>query len=274
MTTHLVIPDTQIRDGVPVDHCDWIGQYIAEIVPDEVIHLGDHWDLKSLSYYDRHKLEGEGTRYQKDIDAGIDAIMAIMDPLKLLALKRKAQKQKTIKTRWTFCLGNHEQRIERYVEDNPELHGKLSYDDFKLEELGWHVYDFLEVVKIDGIAYSHYFHPQQSPRPYSGMMETRLKNVGFSFTMGHQQDKKCGERTLGDGSSQRGLVVGAAYLHSEKYKGPQGNSHWRGIIVKHEVEDGYYDIMEVSLNFLCKKYEGMPVKDFVREKYGIVWTAR
>ncbi|MDG2088118.1 MAG: hypothetical protein P8J68_05185, partial [Arenicellaceae bacterium] len=80
-------------------------------------------------------------------------------------------------------------------------------------------------------------------KPYGGMMETRIKNIGFSFTQGHQQTRKVGERELADGTIQRGLVVGACYLHNEAYKGPQGNSHWRGLIVKHEVHNGNYDLM-------------------------------
>jgi hypothetical protein len=53
---------------------------------------------------------------------------------------------------------------------------------------------------------------------------------------------------------QRGLIVGSYYQHDEDYKGPQGNHHWRGIIVKHEVRDGNYDMMEVSMDFLRERY--------------------
>ena len=49
---HLVIPDTQIKPGVPTNFLAWIGQYIVEKRPDVVVHLGDHWDMPSLSSYD------------------------------------------------------------------------------------------------------------------------------------------------------------------------------------------------------------------------------
>jgi hypothetical protein len=68
---------------------------------------------------------------------------------------------------------------------------------------------------------------------------------------------------------QHGLVAGSFYIHDEDYKGPQGNEHWRGIIVKHEVENGTYDPMFVSLNYLCKRYEGVSIKKFAAKKYNI-----
>ena len=49
-------------------------------------------------------------------------------------------------------------------------------------------------------------------------------------------------------------MAGAFYSHYEKYKGPYGNQHWRGVVVKNEVKDGQYDIMKVSLKYLIDKY--------------------
>lgn len=45
------------------------------------------------------------------------------------------------------------------------------------------------------------------------------------------------------------------YEHNEDYLGPQGNNHWRGLLVLHEVNDGEFDMMPVSLGYLRKKYE-------------------
>jgi hypothetical protein len=59
-----------------------------------------------------------------------------------------------------------------------------------------------------------------------------------------------------------GLVAGACYLHEEEYRGPQGMTHWRGIVMKHQVQGGEYDMMLVSLDYLCRRYEGMSLVDF------------
>jgi len=108
--------------------------------------------------------------------------------------------------------------------------------------------------------------------PFGGTIDARLKNIGHSFTMGHQQTLLYGLRYVNDeysGRSQHGLVAGACYLHDEDYKGPQGNAHWRGIIVKHQVCEGSYDPMFVSLDYLCRRYEGMSLERFKKLKYSL-----
>ena len=80
--------------------------------------------------------------------------------------------------------------------------------------------------------------------------------------MGHQQTLLYGIRYVA-GRSQHGLVAGACYLHDEDYKGPQGNAHWRGIVVKHQVDAGSYDAMFVSLSYLCARFEGVSLDKFL-----------
>ena len=249
MKTHCFIPDTQIKPGVPIDHLGWIGQYIEEKRPDIVIHAGDHWDMHSLSIYDKGKRKAEGARYQDDIDAGVAAMEYLQD-------------QWTYSPRKVFLCGNHEQRIERHVNANPELYGKLSYDDFCLNDLGWEFHDFLKPVCIDGVYYVHFVANPMTGKPWGGQAHTRLKNVGFSFTMGHQQVKDIAQIDLTNGVTRRALIAGACYLHDEDYKGYQGNHHWRGIIFKHEVKDGNYCLMELSLDYLCRRYEGVSLRKY------------
>jgi hypothetical protein len=116
------------------------------------------------------------------------------------------------------------------------------------------------------VYYSHFFHPVMSARPYSGSnVELRLQKIGKSFVMGHQQGLLHGVRNV-MGRLQHGLVLGASYAHSEDYLGFQGNNHWRGIAILHQVEDGDYDPQFVSLDYLARRYEGMRLVDFL-EKY-------
>ena len=50
------------------------------------------------------------------------------------------------------------------------------------------------------------------------------------------------------------ICAGACYTDDEHYKGPQGNYHWRGLIVKHNVINGAYSPMFVDLDYLEKKF--------------------
>lgn len=251
---HFVIPDTQCKPGVKMNHLTAAGNYIVDKRPDTVIHLGDHWDMHSLSSYDRGTKKAEGARYQQDIEAGLKGMTSLLKPLVDLRRKQKAQKIKMYSPRMVFLLGNHEERIMRHVNANPEFEGKLGYHDLKLEKMGWEVHDFKEPVEIDGVWYAHYFYNPMTGRPYGGRIHTRLQNLGFSFTMGHQQGLETAIKPLNNGKTIRGLIAGSFYQHDEDYKGPQGNRHWRGCVYKHEVRDGNYDIMELSLNYLLKEW--------------------
>lgn len=243
---HLIIPDVQAKPGVPLDHLTWAGNYIAEKKPEVIVCLGDFADMPSLSSYDRGTASAENRRYKADVEACHQAMEMLMEPI---------VKAKDYKPRLVLTLGNHEDRITRYGDANPALHEFVSIKDLGYEAWGWEVHPYREVVKIDGIAYSHYFYNQNTGKPLAGQnLDTRLKTIGMSFTMGHQQGLKTAIRELADGTRQRGLVAGSFYQHNEEYRGPQASFEWRGLIMKHEVNDGDYDLMEVSMNFLKRRY--------------------
>lgn len=251
---HLIIPDTQCKPNVPLEHLLWLGDYIVDKKPETIIHLGDHWDMPSLSEYDRGKKAAEGKTYYDDIAAGNMGLDLLMRPIMEYNEKARRNHEKLYKPRLVFCVGNHEERIMRHVNAHRHLEHHIGYHDFNLEQYGFEVYDFLHIVNVDGIAYAHYFPNPNSGKPWGGAALLRLKNIGFSFTMGHQQGKQQAERFLQDGTAQRALIVGSYYQHDEDYKGPQGNYHWRGVVIKHEVTAGNYDLMEVSMDFLKRRY--------------------
>lgn len=265
MTTHLVIPDTQAKPGAPTDHLRWIGHYIVDKKPDVIIHLGDHWDMPSLSSYDRGKKAMEGRRYRQDVDAGNEAWAVLNKPLDDYNRQRAKTKHKQYTPVKKRLLGNHEQRIDRATEMDAALDGTIGYDD--LLSPGWEVHDFLDMVEVDGVLYSHYFYNPNSGRPYTSMIENRIRTVGQSFTMGHQQTLAYGLVFTNNGQQRHGLVAGACYLHDEDYKGYQGNAHWRGIIRKSAVKDGSYDPTFISLDSLCQRYEGVTLSHFMAKKY-------
>ena len=260
MTVHLVIPDTQAKPGVPTDHLRWIGQYVVDRRPDVVVHLGDHWDMPSLSSYDRGKKEMEGRRYLADVAAGNEAWAILNAPIDAHNAKRKADKKKRYKPRKVLLRGNHEHRIIRATSEDSRLDGTIGYHD--LESPGWEVHDFLEPVDIDGVVYCHYFQNRGTGRPLGGMAQSRLKQLGHMFIQGHQQVLEVATRFVLD-RQQWGIVAGACYLHDEDYLGYQGNHHWRGVVVLHQVEDGSFDPMFVSLDYLCRRYEGIPLAEFL-----------
>lgn len=256
MREHFILPDKQVSpEHCFMDHIEAAGNYAVERKPDVIVDLGDHFDMPSLSSYDKGTKRAEGRHVEDDIEIGKLAMERFMKPINAYNALRKKHKMKLYKPELHFCLGNHEERIMRHVNANPELHGFLSYDNLELESFGWTVHDFLELVEIDGITYSHYMANPNTGRPWGGVARTRLNNVGFTFTMGHQQGKDLAEKHLANGQVIRALIAGSYYVHDEDYKGYQGNAHWRGCIYKHDVKgDGDYSLMELPIEYMLREW--------------------
>ena len=185
---HMIIPDTQVKPGSSLKHLEWAGRYAVEKKPDVIVHIGDHWDMPSLSSWDVGKKSFEGRRYKDDIDAGIEGLETFLAPIRAEQKRLAEGKRKRWNPRLVFTLGNHEQRIERAIESDAKLEGLIGYADLKLDEMGWEVYDFLEVCVIDGIAYSHYFTSGIMGRPVSSA-KLMLSKKHMSCVMGHVQDR-------------------------------------------------------------------------------------
>ena len=254
--THLYIPDTQCKTGISLNYLRYIGEYIVRKKPDVLIHGGDHADMESLSSYDKGKKSAEGKRVSRDIEVAIEGMKALLKPLYDLQQKElEMYGEIRYKPRMVLTLGNHEDRITRYVNDTPELEGFLSIDSLKYAEFGWEVIPFLTPIEIGGVFYCHYFQNVMTGKPLSGTAANMLKVLGKSFTMGHRQQLDITTRYLqADGTQQYGLIAGACYEHEEHYKGVQGNHHWRGVVVKHRVKNGSYDPLFVSLDWLKEQY--------------------
>jgi hypothetical protein len=229
--------------------------YAAEKKPDVIIHIGDHWDMPSLSNWDVGKKSFEGRRYKDDIKAGLDAMEVLLEPIRAEQKRLISNKKKQWNPRLVFTIGNHEQRIERAIEADAKLEGLIGYDDLKLNELGFEVYDFLEVAIIDGIAYSHYFTSGIMGRPVSSARNMLSKKM-MSCVMGHVQDKDIAFARRADGKNILGLFAGIFYQHDEEYLTAQTNGSWRGIWMLNEVNDGSCEEMPITLGYLRNRYEG------------------
>lgn len=266
MRSHLVIPDTQIRPGVPDIHLEWIGRWAVDNTPDAIIHVGDHWDMPSLSAYDAPGSgKREGARYEEDVASGNTAFERL-NALIQAEINRRANGHRK---RWSperhFLFGNHEQRIERAVNADPRFYGVIGYHHLKTP--GWERHGYLERLWLDGVLYSHFFQSSHSSYAIGGSVDNRLNKIGASFVQGHEQGLRYGTRIQASGANWHGLVAGSCYLHDEGYRGAQGQGHWRGIAILEEVANGDYCVRLKTLNSLCLEYEGITVGEWLRRNY-------
>lgn len=247
-----VIPDTQVKEGVKTEHLLWAGKYIAEKKPDVIVHIGDHWDMPSLSSYDVGKKSFEGRRYYKDVEAGNIAMDLFLQPIKAEMKRLKRNKWKAWNPRMIFTLGNHEQRIERAIEKDAILEDTIGYKDLNLED--WEVYDYLVPVEVNGVMFCHFFTSGIMGRPVTSA-SALLNKKHMSCVQGHVQDRDIAYARRADNKRITGLFSGIFYQHDEDYLGAQGNGSWSGIWVLNEVEDGSFDELPVSINYLRSKYQ-------------------
>jgi hypothetical protein len=253
VTKHIVIPDTQCKPEHSYEYLTRIGKYIVDKQPDTIIQIGDFADMASLSSYDIGKKSFEGRRYIADIEAAHSAMGALLSPLKDYNERQRRNGKKQYKPRMVLTNGNHEDRISRVVNSDPKLDGTISLNDLDYEKFGWEVYPFLEVCVIDGIAYSHYFTSGSLGRPVTSPAALLTKRH-MSAVMGHVQNRGIAYATRADGKEITAIFSGSCYEHNEDYLGAQGNNYWRGIWVLHDINDGEFDAMQVSLKYLSQKY--------------------
>lgn len=258
MTTHLLISDCQVKPDDPIDHLTALGNYIVEKQPDVIINIGDFADMASLSSHEKAGAKYfENKRYTKDIEAARRGMDALLNPMREYNARQRRSKHAQYKPRMVMTLGNHEHRIDRCIQSDPvKLEGVLSTKHLQYEK-DWEVYPFLVPVEIDGILYAHYYVNPDSltGHPIGGTINNKLLHLGCSFSQGHQQKQQYGTKYNAKGECWHGLVSGAYYQHDEGYMGPQKNKqHERGVVMKHEVRDGGYCPMFVSLDFLMENY--------------------
>ena len=250
---HLVIPDTQVKPGISLDYLRWIGQYAAEKQPDVIVQIGDFADMPSLSSYDTGKKSFEGRTYKADIRAALKGMEILLEPIKRLNKKLARSKKKLYKPKMVLTLGNHEDRITRAVEYDRKLEGLVDLGDLKYEEAGWDVIPYLDVISINGIAYSHYFASGVMGRPITSA-NALLTKKHMSCFAGHQQGRQIAYGRRADGTEMTAIISGSAYVHDEEYLSHQTNQHWRGIYMLHDVKDGSFDEMAVSMKYLKEKF--------------------
>lgn len=243
-----VLPDAQVRKGVPIDHLAAYGKYIAVKQPDAIVCIGDFADVPSLSTYAQAgSIDAEGARYADDLSSVYEAMEVFMTPI---------AKVSGYKPRLILTYGNHEDRITRAIHADPRrLMGTISLDDLKYAEFGWQCVPFLQPVTIGGVAFCHYFPSGIMGRPVLNA-RTVLAKLHMSAYAGHQQGRDIAYAKRADGGDLTAIISGSFYQHAEPYLSLFTNQHWRGAFFLHEVKGGSLDEMALSIGYLKRRFGG------------------
>jgi hypothetical protein len=247
----LVIPDQHAHPEYPNDRADWLGRFIVDCRPDIVVNIGDGADMASLCSYDKGKKSFQGRTYSKDIDSHTDFQERCWSTV------RRGKKKLP---RRIYLIGNHEERISRAVELQPELEGVIGYSDLALDE--W--YDTIVhysggtpgTIEVEGISFSHYSVGGIAARPISGEHHaySLLAKNHSSTVVGHSHTFDYCMRTRADGTKIIGVVAGCYQDYDSGYAGDAGRYWYRGLVVLDGVEKGVFDVRTISLSRLKEEY--------------------
>lgn len=245
--TYVVIPDSHAKPGVPNDRYRWAGRLCADVGADVVVDIGDWNDMPSLCSYDMGKKSFEGRRYKNDVGAGLDA----KEQFEIGLGNFKPERKEALE-------GNHEHRIERVVQEHPELDGLLTLEDLGYKEFGWNLSRMSIPLVMDDIAFCHYFSSGVMGRPIGGdhHASNLINKCHMSCVCGHSHLVDYAERTRVDGKKLSGLVVGCYFSQKEDYANVQVNNMWRrGIFVLRNVKDGQFDYEFISIQEMERRYK-------------------
>lgn len=228
-----------------------MSQLIIDLQPDVVINLGDQFDMSSLSGYDKGKRSFVGRSYKNDLNSGLEFSERLWEPVR--ARKKRLPYR-------IYIEGNHEHRIEKALDLNPELVGTIDFEDYDLDRYYDEVIRYEGstpgIIEVDGINYSHYFISGVLGRPISGehpaySLSTKL---GGSVTAGHLHTVDYNVRTDVYGRKRHALIAGCFFDYNSDWAGSANDLYWRGVVVKRNVFNGEYDPEFISMNQLVKEY--------------------
>jgi hypothetical protein len=248
---YLLVPDVHAYPGVSNERADWLGQLIVDLKPDVVVNAGDHFDMTSLSSYDKGKRSFVGKSYKADIDVGLEFHERMWAATKAAKKKRPHR---------IVFEGNHEHRIEPVLDLSPELVGTIGFKDYQFDEYYDEVirYDggLPGILERDGILFAHFFPTGISGRPVSGEWPARMllaKNNKSSVAF-HTHTLDFATRKTVAGEYLNCLVAGCYHDHTPDWAGPI-SKFWRaGVAVLDNVENGNFDFRWISLESMKNEY--------------------
>ena len=125
-----------------------VEEFISDYEPNEIVYMGDQLSLDCISSWNKRKpLLKEGQRLLKDYDLFNEDVLEVHENLTSDDCKR------------TFMIGNHEQRVDWYTQEHPELDGFIDIErHLDLNERGYNVIEYNGIHKLGKLNVIHGFY--------------------------------------------------------------------------------------------------------------------
>ncbi len=124
---------------------DAVGEFMVDYKPDEIVYMGDQISLDCISAWNKRKpLLKEGQRLIEDYENFDKDILQVHERIT------------GPETRRIFMIGNHEERVNWYIEEHPELENLIDIDrNLKLTERGYKIIPYNGIYKIGKLNVIH-----------------------------------------------------------------------------------------------------------------------
>lgn len=244
----IVLPDLHVpyEDARTLEA---VYKYIQDVKPSWVVQLGDFMDFDCISSHNTGKLRIiEGKRIDKDYKHG----NTLLDNLRCAA--RSARN--------TILEGNHDERVQRYIDQHPETEGMLEVPlglDLASRDIEWVPFwsNKRAIKRIGHAAFIHglYCNDHHAKR--------HVQDFGESIFYGHTHDFQCYSKVMqGDNKTYVGQSLGCLCKYEQQYlqgrptKWQQGFAHF---VMRDKGFYTYYPIMIFEHKFVGangKEYKG------------------
>lgn len=249
----LVVPDCHAHPDHHNDRADCLGKFIKDTKPDVVINLGDTYDMPSLYRKTRGKVhKGE---YQRDINSGLDFLDRMWYPMR--KTKRKMPHR-------VFLEGNHENRLRKALDKNPQFEGDthgISYSDYQLDhyhnEVVLYEGDNPGQYSLEGFSFAHYFPSNTGGRAISGDYSANdlIRTNLCSSVCGHSHTADLAIRSSVNGKELIGVVAGVYQDYDAEWAGSVlSRFWWRGLVYLRGVDNGTASVEFIRLNEVQRCY--------------------
>lgn len=228
----LILPDVHLTDKAPKPY-QVVKKFASQFKPDEIVILGDFMDVSSLSGWELDKRRPmEGKRYMKEVDRANKEL----DDLSKLTKKI------------TYLEGNHEDRVERYLDANPEMEGMLDIPKvLRLTSRGIKWYKYNSLYRMGHLYFTHGCYANKY------VARTHLDNFGCNLVVGHIHRPDFAFKTAKMQKEMACWSLGCLCGKSPDYQKGRPNSWGNGFGIAY-VDDKTGKFTMYSINIIDDKF--------------------
>jgi len=240
--------DPRYPDRVPI--MTWMARYASENKFDRIVQVGDWSTFDSVNQHDRN--ETLNARSKPGVRDDLENLQQTHRAFRLGMADGYLPKM-------DFLLGNHENRLERFENANPEAADTFTLSrDQTFNQFGWRTRPYGELFYVEGVAFTH--HPTNGAgRAYGGKTgpQRAANESTVAVVSGHTHRRQVHDSPkIGpvDSISMVEVGCGMPWGSVENYARHSLTGWWWGVVPM-TVQDGIItDLNFVSMINLRRRY--------------------